>query len=223
MGAIAIDIETVPTAAAMALPYPEEERTPPGSYKSPDAIANWRINDRAAWEQERIKKYSLSPLYGRVVAVGVAHDPTDDFDDAIETNDLIAISEDDEPELLRRFWARVVHAEPLVTWNGFEFDIPFLMTRSAIHDIEGVPANLLRRYQVSAHFDVKQVVCGWSTRGKGSLDEWAKAFGYGGKIAHGSEVWKMYQEGRYEDIALYAADDAKKTLSLYYRTARVFT
>jgi hypothetical protein len=34
-----LDIETVPTDAALAMPYPAADRQPPANYKSDDAIA----------------------------------------------------------------------------------------------------------------------------------------------------------------------------------------
>lgn len=226
MTALAVDIETVPTESALDMPYPEADRSPPANYKSADAIARWRESDVAAWRESSVKQYSLSPLYGRVVAIGLAWDPPNDFTAAIETHALLAPSEGDEKALLEAFWERAQDADVLLTWNGFSFDIPFLLTRSALHGLRGLPGNLLRRYQTSGHYDVKQVLNGWDSSklrgGLNSLDDWAKAFGLGAKVSHGSEVYRMFREGRFEDIGLYAADDARKTLQLYNATSHIF-
>lgn len=224
MTAIAIDIETVPLRKSLDRPYPEADRHPPANYKSPEAIYGWREKDIAAWEQDRIKQYSLSPLWGRVVAVGVAWDPPGDFVDEVSTQSLLARTEADEADVLRKVWKRVSEADPLVTWNGMGFDVPFLLTRSAILSVPTPSYSLLKRYSNQVHYDVKMVVNGWdSFKSRGTtLDDWAQAFGMGGKSAHGSQVYEMYRAADFAAIGAYAADDANLTLALYHRVAHVF-
>lgn len=220
MTVLAVDIETLPLAASMALLYPEDERTPPSNY-GPEAREKWREKDRAAWEVERIKTYSLSPLYGRVCAIGLAWE---DAEGEAAQQSLVSEPEGGEPDLLAEFWATATGAERLATWNGHTFDIPFLLIRSMIHDID-IPfdgRDLTRRYAQFPHYDVKQVLCGWDTRGKGSLDEFLAAFKLPTKTAHGSAVYQMAQDGRWEDIGAYAAADASATLALYWKVSRVF-
>lgn len=222
MTALAADIETVPTSAALALPYPVEERQPPASYTKPETIAAWYQRDRVEWETARIKTYSLSPLHGRVVSIGLAWDDEDE----IETHALVAETGAEEATMLGEFWERVASADPLVTWNGAGFDVPFLLTRSAILGVTNTPSGLMKRYASDRHYDVKQVVCGFDSQRMrtpgNSLSDWAQAFGMEPKIAHGSQVYTMYREGRFFDIGAYAADDARLTLALYHRVSGVF-
>lgn len=225
MTALAIDIETVPLEASLQRPYPEAERQPPANYKSAEAIYGWREKDIAAWQEERIKAYSLSPLFGRVVAVGLASDPPGDLSDEIVTQSMLARQEADEADVLRRLWARVEReAEPLVTWNGMGFDVPFLLVRSAILGVPTPRGNFLRRYDSRLHYDVKMVTAGWdSYRARGStLADWAQAFGLSGKLAHGSEVYTMFRSGQLAEIGAYAAGDARLTLQLYHRVSPIF-
>lgn len=224
MSPTAIDIETVPLRAALDRPYPEADRDPPANYKSAEAIHGWREKDIAAWAQDRIKQYSLSALTGRVVAVGIASDPPGDFVEEVVTESLIARTEADERELLTKLWIRVGNADPLVTWNGLGFDVPFLLTRSAILGVPTPRQSLLKRYDTRAHYDVKMVVNGWDAfKSRGTtLDDWAQAFGMGGKSAHGSQVYEMYRAADFAAIGAYAADDARLTLALYHRVAHVF-
>lgn len=220
MTALSLDLETLPTADALALPYPEDERTPPSNYGA-EAREKWREKDRAAWEQERIKTYSLSPLYGRVCAIGLAWE---DATGEVATAHMRAETEAEEPEMLREFWAQAHGADCLVTWNGMDFDVPFLLVRSLVHDLD-VPfdgRSLTRRYAQHPHYDVKQVITGWNTRGKGSLDDYLRAFRLPTKTAHGSEVYGMAQRGEWQAIGDYAAADAAATLALYHRVSRVF-
>lgn len=225
MTALAIDIETVPLEASLRKPYPEAERQPPANYKSAEAIYAWREKDIAAWSEERIKTYSLSPLWGRVVAIGFAADPPGDLSDEIVTQSLLARREDDEATILKALWQRVEReAEPLVTWNGMGFDVPFLLVRSAILGVPTPRGNYLRRYDSRLHYDVKLVTAGWdSYRARGtSLDDWAQAFGLRAKSAHGSEVFRMFSNGQLAEIGAYAADDARLTLQLYHRVSPIF-
>lgn len=213
--ALSLDIETVPTAAALAIPYPEETRQPPKSYKKADSIAEWRTADRQEWDADRIKQYSLSPLYGRVVAVGYATEDT--------TADDVAPSERDEAQVLADLWARVEESDCLVTWNGHGFDLPFLLTRSAILGVRVPMKPMLKRYAYFPHCDVRMLATNWAApRALTALADYATAFGLGEKLAHGSDVFAMAQRGEYDAIARYAAQDAALTLALYHKLAPVF-
>lgn len=218
---LAIDIETVPLASSMALPYPEDERTPPSNYGA-EAREKWRQKDREAWETERVKQYSLSPLWGRVAAIGMAWESRESGE--CDSCHLTAPTEIEEYDMLRHFWTQVQEADTLLTWNGHAFDIPFLLTRSAILGVKPTISgrDLLRRYAQHPHLDVKMVVTNWDSRGKGSLGDWLAAFGLEPKQAHGSEVYAMAQRGEWDVIGEYADDDAAKTLQLAERISDAF-
>lgn len=218
--ALAWDIETVPTARALALPYPAEDRQPPASYKKPESIAEWRVNDRAAWETDRIKGYSLSPLTGRVVCVGMAWH---DYDGGLQRDSLLAVSDADERVLLGDFWARMRTAEKGVTFNGIGFDAPFMLLRSAILGVlPSIDAReLLKRYSYEFHYDVRMALTSWDMRARGTLNDACAAFGIPGKSGSGADVWPLVQAGRFDDLAEYAMDDAERTLTLYDRLNRV--
>ena len=49
--AVVLDIETVPIAASLAVPYPAADRDPPASYKSDESIQRWREADAVKWAQ----------------------------------------------------------------------------------------------------------------------------------------------------------------------------
>lgn len=218
MTAVAIDIETIPTAAALALPYPEADRPAPGNYKRPEAIAEWREADRAEWETARIKTYSLNPRFGRVVAIGL-HDGAAGYGGSC----LEAAEEGDERTLLLGCWKTIARYDLLLTWNGLGFDLPFLVTRSILLGITPPfpVAPYLKRYNTHPHCDVKQVLLNWPAghpKGEG-LGEWAASLGLGGKIAHGSEVYGMYERGEVAEIGRYASADAALTYQIAQRIA----
>ena len=216
---LAFDLETVPTLAALAQPYPEETREPPASYSKPGSIALWREKDVETWETARIKEYSLSPLSGRIVAAGRATSAGSDA--------LVAPTEGEEAALIGRLWNAIDTADRAVTWNGVGFDFPFLLMRSALLGVPLPPAldarEYTRRYSTVRHYDVKAMVCQWDATkmrdhsGRWTLDAWAKAFALGGKVAAGSAVYGMHQAGEHNAIGAYAASDANLTFQLYER------
>lgn len=213
-----LDIETVPQAASMLMPYPLEERQPPSNYKNADAIEAWRERDRAAWAEQRAKECSINPRLGRVLAIG-----TCTFDDE---SVLYAIREDQEREILTQWW-ELLQDERIVTWNG-GWDLRFLKIRSIINGVcIPVSAERLREwerpYNTAAHCDVKRVLVGENAvKGEG-LDEWSQALGAPGKADgwDGSKVFPAYLQGRHQEILEYCLLDVRATRRLYSRVLRV--
>ena len=217
-----IDIETVPLASALAMPYPAEERTPPANYKNEDAIARWRESDQKRWAEERTKACSLNPRLGRVVCIGLG---------GSTTGAILAREENEEAAVLDFFWGAVRENESglIVTWNG-TFDLRFLVIRSLAHGIApSVSTDIVRswfaRYRTYPHFDCKAVLTNWETRIEGEgLSEWSMFLGGDGKTQgmSGADVYPLYQLGHFDDIAAYCAQDVQATRDIYHRIAGMF-
>jgi predicted PolB exonuclease-like 3'-5' exonuclease len=208
---ICLDIETVPTDAAMQEPYPEATRNPPGNFSKADTIAAWREKDKAAWQEER------------VVCLGITQGDTVG---CIEAN-----TEAKEIACLNSFWVTVANNADgrIVTWNGI-WDLRFLVVRSLLHGL--VPSinpmtvrEWFRKYTTHPHFDVKALLTNWDAPKAGEgLDEWAKAFGIAGKSGlTGADVYPLYQIGHFEEIAAYCRQDVETTLALYNRIKDMFS
>ena len=96
-----------------------------------------------------------------------------------------------EKEMLTRFWEIVEKYETFVTFNGRQFDVPFLMVRSAIHGIrpsKNLLANRYLNYQPghARHIDLlDQLTFYGALRKKGSLHLWCRAFGIESPKAQG--------------------------------------
>lgn len=213
-----LDIETVPLAASLAMPYPEADRNPPSTYKSDEAITKWRDNDRVTWAEARAKECSINPRLGRVLCVGM--------------NNGIAMAETeaDERRALTEFWTCAEMANgKVVTWNG-GWDLRFLVIRSLAHGITPtLPSETIRswfaRYRTFPHFDCKAVLTNWEPFKAGEgLSEWADFLGCGGKCEgmDGSKVFPMYQAGQFQEIADYCAQDVAATLAVYEKIAPMF-
>ena len=219
-GSLFLDIETVPLAASMAQPYPESDRLPPSNYKSDDAIARWRLTDRAAWEAARAKECSLNPRLGRVVSIAV--------DDADGPRQYLAAIERDEVIILRQFWHDAKSARGhVVTWNG-HFDLRWLLLRSLHYGLKIplAPSTItawFRRYSTFPHCDVKAVLTQWEPPKAGEgLSEWAAFFGLPCKTGHGSDVYGMALREEWDALAAYNAQDVAVTKALYHRIAPVY-
>ena len=215
----AFDIETIPTPEALAMPYPAETRRPPANYKTDETIAKWREADEVAWRAGRIKECSLNPRLGRVVAIGYAND----YGAQAQMGQTLTTA--GEADLLREFWRFCDLHRTICSWNGHGFDLPFLVVRSALLGVAptvDVP-RYLRRYSYTPHFDAKCAALQWDVRRAGEgLNEWAAAFGLSVKASHGSQVYAMVTEGRWDELEHYAALDARLTYDVAHKLAPFF-
>ncbi len=139
--------------------------------------------------------------------------------------------DDTEPKLVQDFFRVIDHYTPqLVSWNGGGFDLPVLHYRALIH---GVAApryweqgeedrdfkwnNYLSRYH-SRHLDLMDHLALYTGRANAPLDDLAKLCGFPGKMGvDGSQVWRLYQEGRLNEIRNYCETDVVNTYLVYCR------
>lgn len=132
---------------------------------------------RQEWWDGIMEKAALSPLTGRVLAIG--YYSTD--------SQRLILDSDPEPEMLKRFWVQYEKCRSqkrqMVGHNIFFFDVPFLVRRSWICGVD-VPGTVLERGRyVDSHVftDTMQIwACG--SRDMTSLDDICKAFGIAGKM-----------------------------------------
>lgn len=203
---VSLDIETLPLAASL-VGWPEPAAGEPSS---------------EAW-LARVKDCSLSPMLGRVLAVGLVYR---DEAEAMHEGCLWAEGEDEERAMLVALWRYVAKADRIVTWNG-SFDLHFLRVRSIVLGVEPAiaPERMVRwfvRYQHGEHFDCKAALSNWEWKAGHGLDEWAQALGFEAKPMHGSAVFNAFRAGRHEEIRDYAKHDARVTMAIYDRIHRYF-
>ncbi|TXH07134.1 MAG: 3'-5' exonuclease [Candidatus Moraniibacteriota bacterium] len=184
----------------------------------------------------------FSPLTGQIVAIGVLdaerkksavyYQPANASDTDFEEDDckFEALS---EKAMLAKFWDIATKYDTFVTFNGRQFDVPFLMVRSAIHGVKPSKNLLANRYLSYQPWNAKhvdlldQLSFYGAMRRKGSLHLWTRAFGIESPKAQGvtgDDVRGLFKEGRYKEIARYNARDLVATLALYdrYQTYLVF-
>lgn len=132
-------------------------------------------------------------------------------------------NESSEAGILQSFSEFVEAKRPaLVTYNGRSFDLPVLALRSLRC---GVPMawyynerGIRHRYSEDGHIDLCDWLADHGASRASSLDALARLIGLPGKIGiDGSQVHKLYQDGRIEDIANYCLADVAQTALLFLR------
>lgn len=199
-----------------------------------ERVNRWQpeLDERAATEYAQ-KELGVSPFTGEIVALGVLDADTAKgavyFQDggkkiADREIDGVKLSAMSEVQMIGKFWELVNRYSEFVTFSGRTFDVPFLMIRSAIHNIR--PTKDLMRgrylYQQNAnalHFDLyDQLRFYGSISHIGGLHLACRAFGIetpkDGEI-DGSKVSEYFRSGRINEIAEYNARDLHATRLLY--------
>ncbi len=207
---------------------------------SQDYFKHWA--EQAANEPEKVelelKKieegFSFSPLTAEVVCIGLLNPDTrkgkvyyqnPDKPDYQFSEGNIHFESLTEKKMLEKFWQDVKAYDEFITFNGRGFDIPFLMIRSAIHQIRPSKNLLSNRYLNSQFSGAKHVDLADQLKfygavyGRGyNLHLYCQAFGIQSpkrEGVSGAHVKEMFAQGRYDDIARYNVDDIVATAELY--------
>lgn len=191
MQTIVFDIETGPLPeaelAAVMPPFdPAEVKT--GNLKDPVKIAEKIAEVEANHRRDFIERAALDPLTGRVVAIGVllASPHPDPRPSAEREKKFCIIAHEDEARMLREFWeltrGEMGRLNPMIGFNIFGFDLPFLFRRSWKHRVP-VPFGIRRgRYWNDQMLDLREAWQLGDRQARGSLDSVARHLGVGAKL-----------------------------------------
>jgi DNA polymerase elongation subunit (family B) len=219
MKKLVIDIETVGVPWEQHDPY----------------VREYLIKGMSEAEAEEEKRRgALSPFTGQIVAIGVVNAETKRSCALYAVpgqNELLTkrdgnrtLISGSERLILSKFWDFMGKDDRFISFNGRQFDGPFLMIRSAIHGI--VPRRDLvgYRYRFHPNCDLREALNFSGTinprQMRFNLDLACKAFGVTSSKADGMDgrsVETRFRAGRYEDIALYCLDDVRATCELYLK------
>jgi DNA polymerase III epsilon subunit-like protein len=131
-----------------------------------------------------------------------------------------------EKQILEKFWEFFISDSRFISFNGRQFDGPFIMIRSAINGI--VPKRDLVGYRYGFHpnCDLREALNFFGTTNsrqfKFNLDLACKAFGVETSKSEGVDgrsVEPMYRAGRHRQIADYCLEDVRATAELYEKLA----
>jgi len=219
MKKLVIDIETVGT------PWDDHD-----SYVR-EYLTRGMTDEEAEEEKGR---GALSPFRGRIVAIGIVNVESGRSCALYEVpgqKELITRKDANrtlisgtEKQILEKFWDYLDKGDRFISFNGRQFDGPYLMIRSAIHGI--VPKRDLvgNRYRFHPNCDLREVLnfngALNSRQMRFNLDLACKSFGIISSKTEGTDgrsIQTMYSAGRYEDIAIYCLEDVRATSELYLK------
>ncbi|HEX7192484.1 MAG TPA: ribonuclease H-like domain-containing protein [Thermoanaerobaculia bacterium] len=221
MKKLVIDIETV------GLPW--EELDP--------YVREYLIKGLSDGDAEETRRAGgLSPFRGRIVAIGVIniedgrscalYEVPGQTDVVYERAGARTYISGSERQILEKFWTFFDSDSRFISFNGRQFDGPFLMIRSAIHGV--VPKRDLVGYRYGFHpnCDLREALNFFGTTNarqfKFNLDLACKTFGVEtskGEGMDGRSVETKYLAGRHREIADYCLDDVRATAELYEKLA----
>ena len=191
--------------------------------------------DQEAKPEELTRMMNLWPFTAQVVCIAMINAETlrgqvifiaDDFES--NTRDVTGVDfmpVMDEVELLNQFWAMARHYDKVVTFNGRQFDVPFLYLRSAQLDVPITRKNWLGyRFATEPHCDLAEQLTFYNVSGRSgaarrfNLDFYCRIFGVDSPKSHGvtgMDVNQLMEEERYGEIAEYCLRDVFATVKLF--------
>src|ERR1051326_2635879 len=178
----------------------------------------------------------LSPFRGRIVAIGVInvddgrscalYEVPGQTEVIYERAGARTYISGSEKQILERFWSFFENDSRFISFNGRQFDGPFLMIRSAINGITPKRDLVGYRYGFHPNCDIREALNFFGTTNsrqfKFNLDLACKTFGVEtskGEGMDGRSVETKYLAGRHREIADYCLDDVRATAELYEKLA----
>lgn len=215
MNWLILDLATAPIANAsdyIDIPMPEV----PGNYKKPESIAAWIAEDRprlmAEAKQHALERAALDMDLARITGISVQIGETPTI--------RLCRTEDDEREalsLLTNAFANDPHRMcQIVTFGGFNFDLPMLMRRARYLGVK-FPAISLDRFK-SPHVDLCELLSDRNPQRRRSLGFYVKRLGWSdlAKPLSGLEESKVFQTGDWAGLEASLRHD----LTACYRLAQ---
>lgn len=182
---------------------------------------------RTEKEDEAIRMLSLYPFTAKVVVIGIfdvqneksyIYYESEEHEEWESENRLAKFKGVSEHELIESFWRITDAVDQVISFNGRNFDLPFLMLRSAMLKIKPSKNFMGYRFDITQHIDLLEQFSFFGAFKKFNLDFYCHSFGVASpkaKGVSGMDVKNLYDAGRIKDIALYCADDIAATYKLF--------
>jgi 3'-5' exonuclease len=186
--------------------------------------------------EEARRAGGLSPFRGKIIAIGVIriddgrscalYEIPGQTDVRVEKAGTRTYISGTEKQILEKFWDWFDSDSRFISFNGRQFDGPFLMIRSAVNGV--IPKRDLvgYRYQMHPNCDLREALNFFGTANnrqfKFNLDLACKAFGIATSKSEGVDgrsVESWYRAGRHREIADYCLEDVRATWELYEKLA----
>lgn len=201
------------------------------------SLVQW-IEKGSRSETERVSlleavknQLGFSPLTGRVVSLAVydvereigAVYYTGTGEEKDFSDDSFSYKQRSEKEILEDFWESAVSYDTFVTFNGQQFDVPFLLLRSVTNKVKPSVELNQKRYlaqQTSPyHVDLQDELSFYGATRRSQLHLYCRSFGIESpkNEVSGDDVAELFREKKFRDIATYNAKDVLATMELYKR------
>jgi 3'-5' exonuclease len=179
-------------------------------------------------KREETERYlSLYPYTAKIISIGLLNTETEgslvlynnkDYEEWEVDEKKIKYIGNNETEILILFWKFISKTDKVITFNGRNFDIPFLMLRSAMLNVKPTINLIHNRYNITKHIDLLDQFTFYGISRKFNLDFYCHAFGISSpksKGISGMEIKELYKAGKVKDISVYCGEDIKATYELY--------
>lgn len=194
------------------LKYKLGDVSAPSNYKDPEKIAQYKAEQSA----KLLGKAALSPLTGKIILIGMKKDD-EPFNYLGLSSTSHGINNPDEKAMLQIFWDILFNnADIIYTYNGKEFDFPFIFARSLLLDVKPTISwnELTNKYNNRVHVDLSHLL------GEGKLQEWSYLLGETNTLAsEGNMVDEWYGVGNYQAIIDHCHADILNTYAIAKRIA----
>jgi len=215
-----VDLETIPNQNLPAGTTPQFDPKTVKHGKTIDPVKRQvkEAAERAKFNNGLTKKMSLHPDLCEVVCFcGMRYDTVSG-----EHEDTVVSGEPETIEAAWKFISDAYHSfVPIVSYNGIGFDLPVLMHRAMQISYSAVSGrvyqDITKRYSITHHFDLMQILAGWDRQRWESLDFYLRRFKIGAKTGDGGDVYKFWKAGRTEQIEAYCKSDVLLTARLFAR------
>ena len=180
-------------------------------------------------KKDEAKRYlSLYPLTAKVIVIGLLHtemekavvlyEGSEAEGNVVTEDELVVYKPLPEKEMLETFWKYAAKTNRFISFNGRNFDLPFLMIRSAKLKVKPTVNFIKSRYDKTNHIDLLEQFTFYGLTKKFNLDFYCQSFGIESpksKGVSGMEVKQLYDAGRIKEIAVYCGEDIRATNELY--------
>lgn len=195
------DIETVEDINPQFFEFKQNSLSAPSNYKDP-----LKIQQYIESSMEKLKENApLDPMTGKIIMIGILMDKNyvglDDKDFVKKTvdNDTVIQIYGEERKILETFWDifqiyRLNCGDPIVSYNGKSFDLPFIIIRSAVNGIvlkdKMTLSDYINKYNYEKHIDLYTIL------NSHSLSEWAFLFNLTNQLSNdGKKIAEFYKMG----------------------------
>lgn len=170
-------------------------------------------NDIMEYLMDKSFPRKIHPLFSKIVMIGLKKPGMTP----------ILIYGRKEKNILNRFWKYMEKVQPdrIITFNGYNFDMPFIDIRSKLNKIPpSVEFNTTKwRMENSNHFDCMQLLSAKENFLNVALEISCRLVGVEvpGDRVRGEEIPNLFSQGDFEHIKIHCVQDLEMTEQLYQR------